>query len=77
MVWREIALLHDHGATPMAAIKAATSAAARLLGIDDEVGTVEIGRQADLVLVDGDPLEALRRARVRRSVVMQAGRVVT
>ena len=34
MVWREIALLHDHGASPMAAIKAATSAAARLLGLD-------------------------------------------
>ena len=56
MVWREIALLHDHGASPMTAIKAATSSGARLLGIDDEVGTVEVGKVADLVLVDGDPL---------------------
>ena len=59
MVWREIALLHDHGASPMTAIKAATSSGARLLGVDTEVGTVEVGKQADLVLVDGDPLRDL------------------
>ena len=56
MVWREIALLHDHGASPMVAITAATSSGARLLGIDADVGTVESGKLADLVLVDGDPL---------------------
>jgi imidazolonepropionase-like amidohydrolase len=56
LVWREIALLHDHGASPMAAIKAATSSGARLLAVDGEVGTVEVGKVADLVLVDGDPL---------------------
>ena len=56
MVWREIALLHDHGATPMTSIKAATSSGARLLGIDHGVGTVEVGKVADLLLVDGDPL---------------------
>jgi imidazolonepropionase-like amidohydrolase len=72
MVWREIALLHDHGATPMAAIKAATSGAARLLGVEGEVGTIEPGRQADLVLVDGDPLADLGRL-ASPVVVMQAG----
>jgi imidazolonepropionase-like amidohydrolase len=56
MVWREIALLVAHGATPMAAIKAATSGAARLLGLEAEVGRVAPGYRADLVLVDGDPL---------------------
>ncbi len=75
MVWREIALLHDHGASAMAAIKAATSSAARLLGIDDEVGTVEVGRVADLVLVDGDPIADLTRLSTP-VVVIQAGRVV-
>jgi len=59
MVWREIRLLYDHGATPMVAIQAATSSAARLLGVDREVGTVETGKWADLVLVDGDPLSDL------------------
>lgn len=75
MVWREIALLHSHGASPIAAIKAATSAAARLLGLDGEVGTVEPGKIADLILVDGDPLADLARLQAPR-VVMQAGRVV-
>ena len=56
MVWREIVLLHEHGASAIASIKAATSSGARLLAIDDEVGTVEVGKAADLVLVDGDPL---------------------
>ena len=55
MVWREIALLHDHGASAMAAVQAATSSAARLLGIEGETGSVEVGKLADLLLVDGDP----------------------
>ena len=59
MVWREVRLLRDHGATPMVAIQAATSSAARLLGVDRDVGTVETGKWADLVLVDGDPLSDL------------------
>ena len=44
----------------MTAIQAATSSAARLLGVDDEVGTVEVGKWADVILVDGDPLADLR-----------------
>ena len=59
MVWREVRLLRDHGATPMVAIQAATSSAARLLGVDRDVGTVETGKWADLLLVDGDPLSDL------------------
>ena len=76
LVWREIALLHDHGASAMAAIKAATSSGARLLGVDSEVGTVEVGKRADLVLVDGDPLADLRRLADPRAVV-QGGIVVS
>jgi imidazolonepropionase-like amidohydrolase len=75
MVWREIALLRDHGASPMAAIQAATSAASRLLGLDAEVGTIEPGRLADVILVEGDPLADLRRLAAPR-LVMQGGRVV-
>ncbi|MGZ9277327.1 MAG: amidohydrolase family protein [Candidatus Limnocylindrales bacterium] len=75
MVWREVALLHDHGASPMAAIQAATSAAARLLGLGDEVGTIAPGRRADLVLVDGDPLADLHRLAEPR-LVIQGGRIV-
>jgi imidazolonepropionase-like amidohydrolase len=75
MVWREIALLHDHGASPMASIQAATSAGARLLGLESETGTVEAGKLADLILVEGDPLADLRRL-AEPSLVMQAGRLV-
>jgi imidazolonepropionase-like amidohydrolase len=75
MVWREVALLHDHGASPMAAIKAATSAAATLLGLDSEVGSVQPGRLADLILVAGDPLVDLSRL-ASPDMVVQAGRIV-
>ena len=75
LVWREIALLHDHGASPMAAIRAATSSAARLLGLDAEIGSVEPSKLADLVLVDGDPLADLTRLAAPK-LVMQGGRVV-
>ena len=76
MVWREIVLLRDHGASSMAAIRAATSAAARLLGIDQATGSIEAGKLADLVLVDGDPLADL--ATLSRPVgVWQSGRAIS
>jgi imidazolonepropionase-like amidohydrolase len=75
MVWREIVLIHEHGASAMAAIKAATSAAARLLGIDAELGTIEPGKLADLVLVDGDPLADLGRL-ARPVLVLRGGAAV-
>ncbi len=75
MLWREVVLLHDHGASAMQAIKAATSTAAKLLGIEDEVGTIEAGKTADLILVDGNPLQDLGRL-ARPRVVMHAGHLV-
>jgi imidazolonepropionase-like amidohydrolase len=75
MLWREVALLHDHGASAMQAIKAATSTAARLLGIADDVGTIAAGKLADLILVDGNPLQDLSRLS-RPRLVMRAGRPV-
>lgn len=75
LLWREIALLHDHGASAMAAIRAATSTAARVLGIDADVGTIQVGKRADLVLVPGDPLADLIRLG-RPRLVIQGGRQV-
>jgi imidazolonepropionase-like amidohydrolase len=75
LLWREIGLLHAHGASPMAAIGAATSAAARLLGLDAEIGSVTPGRRADLVLVHGDPLADLT-VLAAPAIVMQGGRIV-
>jgi imidazolonepropionase-like amidohydrolase len=45
------------GCTPMEAIIAGTSNAARLCGVEDETGSLEIGKGADLLLVKGDPLD--------------------
>ena len=53
---REFALMVAGGMPAMAAIWSATRVSAELLGIEDEVGTLEAGKLADLIAVDGDPL---------------------
>ena len=75
MVWREIWNMHDHGLSAVDAIRAGTVNAARLIGIEDEVGTVQVGRRADLILAPGNPLHDLRRLS-RLRLVMQNGVVV-
>lgn len=75
LVWQEIALLVDHGASPMAAIKSATSGAARLLGLDKEIGRIAAGYRADLLIVDGDPLADLTTL-ARPIEVLAGGRSV-
>ena len=52
----ELALLVRAGLSPMAALRAATSEAARCLGLAHETGTVTAGKQADLVVLDENPL---------------------
>jgi imidazolonepropionase-like amidohydrolase len=47
----------EHGMAPADVLVATTSAAARLLRLDGELGTLERGKRADLVVVDGDPLD--------------------
>jgi imidazolonepropionase-like amidohydrolase len=47
----------------MAAIQAATSVPARVMGLIDDVGTVEVGKRADLVIVAGDPLADIHAIR--------------
>lgn len=53
----EFALLVDAGMTPARALLAATGNAAEALGESDRLGTVEVGKMADLVAVEGNPLE--------------------
>jgi imidazolonepropionase-like amidohydrolase len=43
--------------TPAAVLEATTRSAAQLLGVDGEVGTIEPGKRADLVVLDGDPYD--------------------
>ena len=53
---RELALMVELGMSPMAAIVAGTSAAAQLCGLDDELGSLEPGKRADVVVCAGNPL---------------------
>ncbi len=55
-VSKEFGALVSGGMTPIEALRAATMNAAELLGRSDEIGTIEPGKFADLVAVDGDPL---------------------
>lgn len=55
--WLEFVKMIDAGMTPMDAIKSATINAADLLGEKDKLGSIEVGKMADIVAVDGDPLK--------------------
>lgn len=56
---REFLYMVEAGMPPMAAIQSATLEAARLLRVDDRLGTVEAGKIADIIAVRGDPLERI------------------
>ena len=60
---REIELYVQAGFTPMEAIQAATLVPARVMGLEKEVGTVEAGKRADIIVIDGDPLADIRNTR--------------
>ncbi len=74
----ELAHLAAMGLTPMAAIMAGTSTAAAVCDLDGEVGTLEPGKRADLVVAAGNPLEDLTSLRDQDTItlVMRNGTVV-
>jgi imidazolonepropionase-like amidohydrolase len=69
---RQFAKMVQWGMTPMQAIQSATASAADLLGWSDRVGSVQTGRYADLVAVDGDPLRDITELE-RVTFVMKGG----
>jgi len=68
---RELALLARAGLTPFEVLRAATVNAATVLGLGDRKGSVEIGKDADLILVDGDPLQDLECVRAPVGMVLR------
>jgi len=65
----ELVLLVEAGLTPMAAIQSATIEAARVAGRDKELGTIEVGKLADLVLLEADPLADIANTQTIHAVV--------
>ena len=68
---RELELLVASGLTPLEALQSATRNAARYLAAAKEAGTVEVGKAADLVLLNADPLLDIRNTQQIDSVVMR------
>jgi imidazolonepropionase-like amidohydrolase len=67
---RELELYVNSGFTPEEALAAATVAPARLLGVENSTGSIAVGRNADLVLVEGDPSRRIGDLRNTRWVMM-------
>jgi len=65
----ELLLLAEAGLTPLEALQAATTTAARALGQEAEFGTLEEGKAADLVVLEADPLADLANVRNARLIV--------
>jgi imidazolonepropionase-like amidohydrolase len=74
----ELARLVEVGLDPLAAIRAGTLGGARLLGLEGHLGSVEAGKQGDLVVTAVDPLLAIGELAEAETVrtVLQSGRVV-
>jgi len=71
----EFELLVKFGMPAAEAIKAATVNAAALLGLEKEIGTLEVGKSADIIAVDGDPLADVRALKAMK-FVMARGDIV-
>src|SRR5690606_17441317 len=71
----ELEHLVQIGLAPMEAIRAATQTPARAMRREQDLGTVEAGRRADLLVLDRDPLEDIRATRSLRHL-LQGGRWV-
>jgi imidazolonepropionase-like amidohydrolase len=70
-----LAAYADEGMAPMAIIRAATSSASELLGLQDHIGTLEVGKFADIIAVPGDPLKEVASLE-RATFVMKGGVVI-
>jgi imidazolonepropionase-like amidohydrolase len=70
--WLEFVYMTEVGMPPMEAIQSATVAAADLIGVSDKIGSIEKGKLADIIAVDGDPIKDIQ-AMGKMSFVMKDG----
>ena len=75
---RELKYMVEQGFTPAEAIESGTRIAAETLGLGESLGTITEGKLADLVIVDGNPLEDINilLQADRLHLIMQEGRIV-
>jgi len=74
--WQELEMMVEGGMSPMQSIVAATKTAAEAMKLYHEIGSLEVGKQADILVVDGDPtvdVSALSKV----SMIMKAGKICT
>ncbi len=74
-IHRELQLWVDAGIPPAVALQAATYNAAKLLRSDDRMGLIEKGRDATMLLIDGNPLKDIKQTESIRSVIFKGERV--
>ena len=67
----DLALLVKAGFTPAQVLRAATSDAAAFLGLADQLGTIEAGKTANLVLTEADPLQDIKNTSRIAGVVLE------
>jgi imidazolonepropionase-like amidohydrolase len=75
---KELAMCVELGMSPMEAIVSATKTASYAIGMEDEIGTIEKGKLADIIIVNGDPLQniSILCEENKIEVVMKDGKIV-
>lgn len=73
-VYREMELFVKAGFTPMEAVQSATSVSAKAMHVDADVGTIEKGKRADLLVLDANPIDNISNIRTVR-LVMKDGKL--
>lgn len=73
-IHRELEVYAEAGIPNAAVLKMATLDSARVVGVDDRTGSIEVGKDSDLILVDGNPLEDI--STIRRATLVMKGNTV-
>lgn len=72
----ELEWFASNGYTPLETIKAATRTNAEICGVEEKLGTIEEGKIADLLVVDGDPLQDISILRTKIQIIVQEGKFI-